>query len=72
MRKRGAEEEGKWSRVMRKRANDDKDENDENNEENEVKNEENEGGHEEEQEERGVLEEEANPEEDYLAEGFFY
>ena len=72
MRKRGAEEEGKWSRVMRKRENDDKDENDENNEENEVKNEENEGGHEEEQEERGVLEEEANPEEDYLAEGFFY
>ena len=60
MRKRGAEGEGKWSRVMRKRGNDDEEEDGEE----EKKNEENEGHHE--------VEGEANPDEDYSAEGFFY
>ena len=68
MRKRGAEGEGKWSRVMRKRGNKEEEEGDG---EEENKNEKIEGHHEVEEEEHN-LQEEANPDEDYLAEGFFY
>jgi len=69
MRKRENEEaEGKWSRVMRKRqGNDDEDEEDE--DKNEADHEEVE---EEDEEHRGILQGEPNPEEDYVAESFFY
>ena len=56
MRKREAEEEGKWSRVMRKREDVDEDE-DEEDDVDEVKNEENEPDHETdaEEEHRSIL-----------------
>ena len=76
-RKREAEEEGKWSRVMRKREDveeEDEDEDEEDDEEDEVKTEENEPDHETdaEEEHRSILQGEANPEEDFVAESFFY
>ena len=75
MRKREAEEEGKWSRVMRKREDvEEEDEDEEDDEEDEVKTEENEPDHETdaEEEHRSILQGEANPEEDFVAESFFY
>ena len=74
-RKREAEEEGKWSRVMRKREDvEEEDEDEEDDEEDEVKTEENEPDHEmdAEEEHRSILQGEANPEEDFVAESFFY
>ena len=84
MRKRAAEAETKWSRVMRKRENEEAEgkwsrvmRKRQENDEDDVKNEENEADHEvevdeEEEEHRGILQGEANPEEDYVAESFFY
>ena len=84
MRKRAAEAETKWSRVMRKRENEEAEgkwsrvmrKRQENEEEDEDKNEEDEADREEVEdqvdEHRGILQGEANPEEDYVAESFFY
>ena len=58
MMKRGEEGEGgKWSRVMRKRGGEEEEE-----EESTIQ----------EEEQRGIFHEEESPDEDYLAEGFFY